>query len=360
MANELSIFTGNQVPAHIAAAFGESNIESRSTVPTLSYTGKVWTVSIDGNKTKLQKKNTDDDLEPVSIMNVIVLDYNKRRGRTYYEGDYDPNKEAAPVCWSDDGILPDASVTDKQNPKCEGCPMSIKGSKVNAQGKAVTACTQHRMIAVVPAFGLGTLPPMRLKIAITSDWDEQSPDATAQGWRSWQKYTEFLRANKVAHTASLVTKIKFDSEVAYPKLFFGTSRWLEPEETAKVAPMTKDPETLKLLGGTWTPAGIDGVKKDEVAQPGNGVAGVTSTTKAAPNTASTDDDDDDGEIVMEGMDAPAAEPVQEVAQAKVAAPKVAKPKAAPAAVVEAAAEAAPAVEATVSPEFAALLDDWGD
>jgi hypothetical protein len=63
----------------------------------------------------------------------------------------------------------------------------------------------------------------------------------AQGWRAFQQYTDFLKANGVTHTAMLVTKMKFDSNEAYPKIFFGADRWLTPEEIAQVKPFTVDP-----------------------------------------------------------------------------------------------------------------------
>lgn len=349
MAQDLTMFQTGAVPAHIANAFGEeSNIADRQTVPSLSYEGKTWTVSIDGNKTKLIRKNEDGDEVPVSIMRVVVLDYAKRRGRTFYEGEYDPNNVSAPICWSDDGITPDATVPEeikanKTSHRCETCPMAVKGSKITAQGKAVTACAQHRMLAVVPANKLD-FQPLRMKIAITSDFDKQSPDEEAKSWFAFSGYTDFLKSRGVNHTAQLVTKIKFDANAPYPKLFFAADRWLEAEEVQKVAPLTKDPEVKKLLGGTWTPAGVDGVPKEA----------------PKPVVAAADEDEDDGgEIVMQGMDAEPAPRVQEPAQAAVT-PKATKPKPDPKPAAKKAAEVAPAVSADVPDDVAALLKDWTD
>src|SRR6202035_2765241 len=90
------------IPAHIASFFGEeSNIEDRQTVPSLSYEGKVWTVSANGDKRKLTKVNDDGDEEAIGTMRVVVLDYAKRRGRAFYEGAYDPAKPGKPTCWSE-------------------------------------------------------------------------------------------------------------------------------------------------------------------------------------------------------------------------------------------------------------------
>lgn len=151
--------------------------------------------------------------------------------------------------------------------------MAVKGSKVTPQGKAVSACGQHRMLAVLPdpAMQLPTqlMKPLRLKIAMTSDWDKQSPDQEQQGWLAFSNYVDWLVGRGVQHTASLVTKLKFDPDAAYPKIFFSAERYLEANELAMVQPLLHADETKKLLGGTWTPAGPDGVPVDQqvTAQP---------------------------------------------------------------------------------------------
>jgi hypothetical protein len=268
-------------PAHVAHFFDDAgtNIAPRTTVPSLSPEGKTWTISLNGQKTKLQRRNADGDLEPLPIMKAVILDYNKQRGRAYYEGSYDPANASAPICWSDDGVTPDDSLpgpfaagtqvepgsSRKISAACANCPMAVKGSKTTDNGKAVTACAQHRMLAVVPdpALGLKDIPPLRLKIAMTSDWDKQSPDQEAQGWLAFSPYMDWLLARGVKHSAALVTKMKFDPMAAYPKIFFAAERYLEADELATIGPMVTSPDTTKLLGGTWTPAGVDGVPKDQ-------------------------------------------------------------------------------------------------
>lgn len=353
--NPLALFDPGALPAHIGSFFGDtgSNIQDRQTVPSLSYEGKVWAISIDGNKTKLMRRNSDGDEEPVSTMRVVVLDYAKRRGRQYYPGNYDPNNVSPPVCWSDDGIAPDDSLPPpgtpveagapvKQSLKCETCPMSVKGSKI-VDGQPKVACSQHRMLAVVPAHKLD-FEPLRLKIAITSDWDSQSPEQTAQGWHAFSKYTDFLKSRGVQHTAALVTKIKFDQNTAYPKLFFAADRWLTEQELAQIAPVTKDEKVQKLLAGTFTPAGVDGVEKTTPStvqsstpepDPVPATAATPAQTEAAPASV----------MIMDEDSAPANPP---------------SPEPTTAAAVTPAAEATPQASNNVDPSVAALLAEWGD
>lgn len=329
MSQSLTLFNKGQMPAHLRTAFeGESNIRERQTVPTLSYEGKVWQVVLNGERTKIMRRNAEGDEEPTQTMRVVILAVAERRGRTFYEGAYDPSKPGVPVCWSDDGVTPHAQVTEPKSSKCDTCPLSAKGSKVTEQGKAVTACSQHLMIAVVPHNNLEH-PPLRLKLAITSVWDKQSPDMEKQGWFAFDNYRDFLRANSVTHTAALVTKMRFDPNVAFPKVMFSPDRWLEDHETDVVKPLVKAPEVLSLLGGTWTPAGADGTKVEDALKPAARaampaeeeeeaveVAPVKAPPKATKPKAKSapviDADDDDTEVITLPAKAAAPKPAAKV------------------------------------------------
>jgi len=267
MTNEVSLFDGPKtaIPAHIAKFMQESNNLGKSivTVPSLSYEGKQWTVSMSGQRTTLTTTNADGDEVPVSVLRVVILDFNTRRGRQYYRGEYDPAQKGGPVCWSDDGIEPHSSVQERQASKCDECPMAVRGSKINAQGKMATACSQHRMLAVVPANRLDS-PPLRMKLAVTSDYDKQSGE-DGQDWLAFQQFRDKLKSKGLGHTAGFVTKMKFDASVPFPKVLFSTDRWLSDDELSTVIPITKSEEVKKLLAGTWTPAGVDGKRIDAVA-----------------------------------------------------------------------------------------------
>ena len=262
MANDLAIFKAPALPAHIQDFFNSdegSNIADRQSVPSLTYGGKKWAINLNGEKTILEKRDADGDLVPAAIFRAIILGYAPRRGRAYYEGAYDPDKPGKPACWSDDGITPHPSVVDAPSKKCDTCPWSQKGSKVSDNNKAVTACSQHRMVAVIPSNDL-SFTPLRLKLAITSIYDGQSPELEAAGWFAFDNYTEYLRTKGIKHTGALVTKLKFDPKTDYPKVIFSPEKWLEPADLAIVAKLSKSPEVLKLLSGTWSPEGADGHK----------------------------------------------------------------------------------------------------
>lgn len=297
MPKELAVLDA-KLPAYLSAFLDEvgSNIQDKATVPSLQYRGKAWTISADGEKTKLTKRDEDGEEIAVQMVKVVILDYAKRRGRAYYEGNFDPDNQSAPLCWSDDGIVPHASVADKKSSKCETCPLAVKGSKISDNGKATVACGQHRFLAVVPVNNLN-FTPLRLKLAITSDYDKQSPDLNAVNWFAFQQYVDYLKARGVNHTALVETKMKFDPNTDYPKVIFSSTRFLNEEEMAAVVPRVKEEAVAKLLSSTWTPNGIDGTKIDpddeEVAPPAKKTAKPVEEPAKAKKAAPVDDDEDD-------------------------------------------------------------------
>lgn len=311
MANALTIFKDKvQLPADLEDFFEEeANLRPKATVPSLSYSGKVWTVSINGTKTKMMKRGEEGDQEPVAVLPVVILNGAQNRGRAYYEGTFDPAKATMPECWSDDGIVPSPQVKNQKSPTCGTCPLSVKGSKKDARGKEVMACSVHRMLAVLPygMIGKDNAEPLRLKIAVTSDYDPQFDSST--GWYPYRGYCDMLMANGVKHTAKVVTKIRFDPNVEYPKLVFSAARFLSVDEVRAVLPLVKSEKTTALISGTWTPNGVDGVKPttedDEALVP------VETKKAVAPPPPPPEDDEDDDDVEAVAP-APAPAPVKKV------------------------------------------------
>lgn len=336
------------MPAEVAAFFEtEANVTARQTVPSLGLTGKVWSISLDGVVTKVTRKETNGDINPVSTLRVVILDWAKERGRALYEGAYDPEKPGMPVCWSTDGKKPHNSVREPKNPTCNGCPMAVKGSRTSENGKATTACSQHRMLAVIPATPTMDFVPLRLKLAITSDYDGQSPDHEANGWYAYSGFLDVLRAKMpdACHTARLITKMQFDSNVAYPKVLFGFDRWAHPtDELPLIMKNIRENKQAisNLLSGTFTQQGY-GPGVDETEVEGSTIvetAAPKATTAKAPTASAKAAADAkakvDAEAKIAAEAAIAAKAAADKAEAKAKAIAAAKAK------IEAAAAAAAA------------------
>jgi hypothetical protein len=224
-----------EVPAHLVALFGDSaNITPRFSINQLSYRGKTWRRVVDGEEVALTRTDAaTGDIEPLPIVNLVVLDHNKGRSRAFYAGSFEEGKNTAPDCYSGDGVTPDASVKEPCAATCATCPNAVKGSKITEAGKQVTACSPFKRVAVIPSANIGQHPAMLLRLAQTSVWDKDNPEE-AKGWYAWDQYLDMLRARGAKHTAVVETRAKFDMSKAYPKLLFSASRWLNPEEATAV------------------------------------------------------------------------------------------------------------------------------
>lgn len=323
------------LPAHLADVFGgEGNIASRISINQLSYRGKVWRRVVDGEETQLTRKSPEGDTEPVPIVAVIVLDHNKKRSRAFYAGNFEEGKNVAPTCYSGDGVTPDADVKEPCAKTCATCPNAVKGSKITESGKQSTLCAPFKRVAVVPsagAAGIAKHPALLLRLAQTSVWDKDNGENEAKGWYAWDQYLDMLRARGAKHTAAVETKIKFDLRMAYPKLLFSASRWLNADEAAaakaKLSEAADDIATI--LSG---------------ANANDGVAGHPAS--AVPGAVADAGEVDDG-----------ADSAAEQATAKSAAEAEKAKKAAAAAKSKKAAEAKAAAEAAA--KLAAEADEDG-
>jgi hypothetical protein len=289
--SEIIPFAQAELPAHLANVFGAGNIAPKLTTNQLSYKGKTWRRVVDGEEVKLTKKNDDGDVVPVNIVNLVVLDHNKRRSRSFYEGEYVDGENKAPVCSSIDGVKPDAGVAKPQCATCAACPNSVKGSKTTANGKATTACAPNKRVAVVPS-GVTSItehPVLLLKLAQTSVWDKDNKENEAKGWYAWDQYIDMLRARGANHSAAVETRVKFDIDLAYPKLLFSASRWLTPEEAlaAKARIDSAAEEISKVVNGNPAGDGVEGAPAPAERDP---EAGAGLGTQAGVQAAGDDDD----------------------------------------------------------------------
>ena len=180
---------------------------------------------------------------------VIVLKLNSDRSRAYFEGAYEEGKSQTPICWSNDGKVPDESIAQPQSASCAACKQAAKGSKISDSGKAMAACGTFRRVAVVPTANLDH-EPLLLKIPQTSIWDKDNAENEKVGFYAFDQYLDYLRRNGVSHTAAVMTKIKFDPRPSYPKLLFGVDNWVPTNLHAKVKGLIDDPRIDTLINST--------------------------------------------------------------------------------------------------------------
>jgi len=152
-------------------------------------------------------------------LDVVIVQAAPKISRTFYAGTYEEGANSAPTCWSADGDTPDASIEEPQAPSCANCPQNAKGSGLGDS----RACRFSQRLAVVLANDMeGDV--MQLTLAATSIFGKEDGDK-----RPLQAYARYLAAQSI-NPETLVTRMRFDTKAAVPKLFFQPMRWLTDEE----------------------------------------------------------------------------------------------------------------------------------
>ena len=243
------------------------------------------------------------------MLDVIIVDWLTKPSRKFYATAY--NKEAKPTlpdCWSNDGIVPEASAKNKQHTTCNGCPKDIKGSAPNKK----KACRYERRLAVLVA---GDPSGDIYQITIPGASVFSDNDGNVYGFEGYMKF--LLASNEALDT--VVTRLVYDAESDTAKIGFKPIRHLTEMEVAFVDAAQDDPATARYIN--LTAAAVDGA-----TAPAPKLALAAAPTAAPADPFADDDDDDD--VVAE------AAPVK----------RPAKPKAA----------------AEAKPELAAVLSDFLD
>jgi hypothetical protein len=180
-------------------------------------------------------------------LDVVIVNAAPKVSRTFYAGQYIEGEAKGPDCWSADGDIPDPTSADIQSPSCATCPQNIKGS---GQGDS-RACRYSQRLAVVLANDLeGDV--MQLTLAATSIFGKDEGEAR----RPLQAYARFLAAQNIS-PEMVVTRLKFDTKAAVPKMFFMPVRWLDDAEYASAIEKGATEDAKKAV--TMTVAQADSI-----------------------------------------------------------------------------------------------------
>jgi hypothetical protein len=237
MASDITLFSGNAVPAHIAsrglskASLALAGASSGSTSKRISIEGGVFRMMVGGKEVA---KNTDRS------MNVAIVSTAPANSRIYYDPavPYVRGQASAPTCSSTDGIKPNPGTKTPQAATCATCPQNIAGSG-NGESRA---CRYQRRLAVVLE---GDMSGDVYQIILPAT----SIFGRGQGTQQLplEAYARMLHGN---HTGvdTVITKMEFDTDSSTPKLLFSPVRFLEQNELDIVDRQADTPEAEQAIG----------------------------------------------------------------------------------------------------------------
>lgn len=279
MGNEVALFGGSKLPA-----FARNREPSEIAKNLMGSAQGSDRISIKGGTFRLVIGGKEVAQIEERYLDVVIVNAAPKVNRVFYMGKYDPEKQAAPDCWSADGETPSPEAAKPQAKRCVDCENNVKGS---GEGGS-RACRYQQRIAVVLAHGKaiedeegnptlnhGEHGPLQLTVPAASLFGQAEGDN-----RPLQGYARSIVAQK-ADPSMLVTRMKFDTSAESPKLFFKPMRWLTDDEFEKVQEFAASPEAERAVEVSF------GKPEPE----GTPVEGERPKAKAKP--APADDDDDE-------------------------------------------------------------------
>ena len=230
------------------------------------------------------------------FLDVVIVAAAPKVSRTFYAGQFVEGQNSAPSCWSANGDAPDAACKTPQAPTCASCPKNMKGS---GQGDS-RACSFNQRIAVVLA---NNVEGDVLQLTLPS----QSIFGKGDGEnRPLQEYARFYAAQNIS-VSKFVTRLRFDTQSATPKLFFKAMRWLSDDEYETTTEQGTGSEAIKAI--TMTVSQQDGVPAAVAPAAPLGIPGTPpKAAKAAPAPAPEPDDEEPPVAPPKAKTAPKAKP----------------------------------------------------
>jgi len=338
--NAVTIFNPKENVPAFARAKGELSAVAKA---LMGSGGGGKRISVKGGVFRLVSEGKEVASIEERYLDVVIVNAAPKITRTFYIAQFDADNPAAPDCWSADGDTPDKTAKTPQATACAKCPQNIAGS---GQGDS-RACRFSQRLAVVLANDMeGDV--MQLSCAATSIFGKGTGEN-----RPLQEYARWLAAQ--GHDpAMFVTRLKFDTNSATPKLFFKPMRWLTEDEYDLCQQQGQHPDAIKAV--TMSVAQMDKVDvpgKALVARGGDDDEAPAppprrAAAAPAPVTAPAVDPEDE-------PPAPAPrKPGRPRKEATAAAPEVEAEVAEP----EVRKSAAPAAPAATKASLASVLSDW--
>lgn len=223
-------FEKANIPARFAQMFP---VEKLGTVsggfPIISIKGKIFTRH-SGDEAEIIKKPGEDD--PASSINVVILKQNPADSKVYYKGNYTEGSDEKPLCYSNNGVSPEADSVEPQSKTCAVCPHNQWGSRITDNGGKGKACADSRRIAVA---ALGMInDPMLIRVPAAS-------------LKALGQYGDSLAKRQVPYQLA-VTKIGFDYTVAHPALTFKAEGLVDEATADQIVDTLNESVIDRILG----------------------------------------------------------------------------------------------------------------
>ncbi len=295
------------LPAHLQNVIGEEAFNEfsggvTSGFPIISYRGRTWRVRKGGE----EQVYLNDQDEAIQSIEVVMIKSNPMPSKVFYEDKYTEGDSGAPRCWSANGVKPDAGVINPISSVCQSCPNNVWGSKITESGTKTRACSDVRRVAVAFMHQLESHARGEIKLGDIDVLLLRIPPASLNPLKD---YVEKVLKPKGIPPYVLITRVGFDTEVAYPKLTFKGTRFLSEDEANASVALRESEDTRRILNEALENVGEETTSGQGEAAKANAQATAETASRASSPAPLQPVEE---ELFSEAVDdiAPAPEPVR--------------------------------------------------
>lgn len=304
MANNLT-FNPTQLPSFARNRNKESSL-SKALAGGGGGGGYPHRISIKGGVFRLIVEGKEVAAIEERYLDVVIVNAAPKVQRMFYAAKFDENENSKPSCWSSDGTKPDADVSAPVHNVCADCPNNVKGS---GNGESKACRFQQRLALVLASDVQGNV--LQLTVPSKSLFGKEEA-----GNFPLQAYARWLEAQQIEPN-EVVTRIRFDTKEASPKLFFKTVRWLTDEEFAAVESKQNSAsakEAVMLMSSGSARVEVSGTPLlTSKAQPEEDASEPEEEAPKAKRKAKTKAEEADEPVVRKTAEAPTLPPSKAMA-----------------------------------------------
>lgn len=168
-------------------------------------------ISIRGGMFRLINAAGMEHVVDTRHLDVVVIDANANTSKVFFAGEYEPNNDTPPTCFSDNGTGPSTQSMEPQSATCAVCPWNARGSDTTFSGKPTKACQDRKK--------LGVILPDDSTVTV---YEFQIPPGSVtnlKAYSNWLKQQPSGDPGRQMDIADVVTRIEFDPDKQFTMKF---------------------------------------------------------------------------------------------------------------------------------------------
>jgi hypothetical protein len=255
-----------KVPAHLAKRINQPSVLAESIAGGIATGEAIPKISIKSSRFRIVEGGDEILLKELELETIIV-GANPKISKIFYKSSWSADTDPeAPDCFSLNGVTPDISVQNPENPDCATCPNSQWGSRI-VDGKELKACSDKKRLAVVA---------------------KQDPEGTVYllevtpaALRNLNAYQKELSTRGIP-VELVTTVVSFDPDASFPKLQFHFGGFLDEDEVEIVEALHGTDEVLRVTGQLESPTSLPEPIQEEEDEEEEEVQGFGAKKEKAP------------------------------------------------------------------------------